>query len=180
MKKTFVWFILLLFPLYAVASQSSFQANLPLVIEARKLTYNDQKKIATYIGHVIAQKGKTVMTGDKLFVFFDKTGKYIEKIEVVGNVHIVDPRGEGWCNTLYYYPAQEKAVLIGNAKLKQGKNVIVGDRIVAYRSGKVTVEGIKQRVKTVIYPGEKSEQIVRPKRSKSRKDNKNIQQEKSR
>ncbi|SMP06804.1 lipopolysaccharide export system protein LptA [Desulfurobacterium pacificum] len=180
MKKIAILVALFLIPLYAAASQPSPQQNLPLVIEARKLTYDDQKKVATYIGHVVAQRGKTVMTGDKLLVFFDKTGKYIEKIEVIGNVHIVDPRGEGWCNTLYYYPAQEKAVLLGNAKLKQGKNVIVGDKIIAYKDGRVIVEGIKQRVKTVIYPGEKSEQAIGLESSKSGKDNQNIQQKKGR
>jgi len=180
MKKLILLLTLLLLPFSTLASQSFNSKSLPLVIEARKLTYDDQKKVATYIGHVVAQRGKTVMTGDKLLVFFDKTGKYIEKIEVIGNVHIVDPRGEGWCDILYYYPAEEKAVLIGNAKLKQGKNLIIGDRIIAYKDGRVVVEGIKQRVKTVIYPGEKGEQAIGLKHSKSGKDNKDIQQKKSR
>ncbi len=126
--------------------------NVPIVVEAQKLTYNDKKKVATYIGSVIAQHGKTVITGDRLTIYFDPTGKHIRKIVVEGNVHVKDPRGEGWCKKLIYYPFEEKVVLLGDAKLKQGDNVIIGDRIVAYKDGRVEVEGVKQRVKTVIYP----------------------------
>jgi len=140
------------------AAQSSIKVapNLPVVIEAQELIYNNKEHKATYLGSVIAQHGQTVITGDKLIIYFDPTGKYIEKIVVVGNVHLKDPRGEGWCQKLVYYPAQEKVVLEGNAKLKQGKNLIIGDKIVAYRSGRVQVLGLKNRVKTVIYPKESS------------------------
>ena len=137
---------------YSLAAPS----NLPIVVESQKLTYNDKEKIATYVGNVIAQHGSTVITGDKLIIYFDPTGKHIRKIVVEGNVHIKDPRGEGWCKKLIYYPFEEKIVLIDNAKLKQKDNLIIGDKIVAYRDGRVSVEGIKQRVKTVIYPVENS------------------------
>jgi len=118
--------------------------------------------VATYTGNVIAQRGSTVMKGDKLTVYFDKTGKFIEKIEVTGNVYIEDPRGKGWCDKLIYYPTQEKIVLVGNAKLQQDKNLIIGDRIVAYKEGRISVEGIKQKVKTVIYPEGKLSESIRP------------------
>ncbi len=131
---------------------SATEAKVPIVVEAQKLVYNDKKKMAIYIGSVVAQHGTTIITGDKLIIYFDPTGKHIRKIVVKGNVHIKDPRGEGWCEELFYYPIEEKLVLIGNAKLKQKDNVIIGDKIVAYKSGKVEVEGIKQKVKTVIYP----------------------------
>jgi len=136
--------------------------KLPIVVEAQKLSYDDNKKVAVYIGNVIAQRGSTLMKGDKLTIYFDKTGKFIEKIEVVGNVQIEDPRGRGRCDRLIYYPAQEKVVLIGNAELRQDKNVIIGDRIVAYKEGRISVEGVKQRVKTVIYPEGKVGKGFRP------------------
>ena len=141
------WFIL-------ISGYSLAASNLPVVVEAQKLIYSDKKKVAIYVGNVIAQHGETVITGDKLTIFFDPTGKHIRKIVVEGNVHIKDPRGEGWCKKLIYYPLEEKVVLIGDAKLKQKDNLIIGDRIVAYRDGRVSVEGVKQRVKTVIYPEE--------------------------
>lgn len=139
-----------------VSSYSFAASNIPVVVEAQKLTYSDKEKVATYVGNVIAQHGETVITGDELTIFFDPTGKHIKKILVEGNVHIKDPRGEGWCKKLIYYPFEEKVVLIGDAKLKQKDNLIIGDRIVAYRDGRVNVEGVKQRVKTVIYPEESS------------------------
>jgi len=141
--------VLMLLTVFAV---SAYSQQLPVVIESQKLTYDNRQKIAHYVGSVVAQHDKTVITGDRLDVYFDRSGKHIEKIVVRGNVHIKDPRGEGWCDKLVYYPFEEKAVLIGNAKLKQKKNLIIGDRIVAYRDGRVSVEGIKERVKSVIYP----------------------------
>ncbi|WP_456456114.1 lipopolysaccharide transport periplasmic protein LptA [Thermovibrio sp.] len=145
--------IILFFCLLTVNSFSSEEKvnSLPVVIEAQKLNYNDKKKIAVYIGNVIAQHGQTILKGDKLTIYFTPDGKEIKKIVVEGNVYLKDPRGEGWCQQLIYYPFQEKVVLIGNAKLKQGKNLIVGDRIIAYKDGRVEVIGIKERVKTIIY-----------------------------
>ncbi|RUM88877.1 MAG: lipopolysaccharide transport periplasmic protein LptA [Thermovibrio sp.] len=137
--------------------------NLPIVIESQKLTYDNKKKVAHYIGSVIAQHGQTIITGDELTIYFDPTGRHIRKIVVKGHVHIKDPRGEGWCNELIYYPFEDKVVLIGDAKLKQKENLLIGDKIIAYRSGKVSVEGIKQKVKSVIYPEEvKSGESKRP------------------
>ncbi|ADU97116.1 lipopolysaccharide transport periplasmic protein LptA [Thermovibrio ammonificans] len=128
--------------------------NLPVVVEAQELIYNDKKRQAVYIGSVVAQHGSTVITGDKLIIYFGPAKTRITKIVVEGNVHVKDPRGEGWCDELIYYPMQEKVVLLGNAKLKQGKNVLIGDKIIAYRDGRVEVVGLKQKVKTVIYPQE--------------------------
>jgi lipopolysaccharide export system protein LptA len=134
---------------------SAVNNSLPIVIESQKLVYDNRGKVAHYIGSVIAQHGRTVITGDELLVYFDRTGKHVRKIRVKGNVHIKDPRGEGWCKELIYYPFEERVVLVGNARLKQGKNLLVGDKIIAYRDGRVSVEGLKQKVKSVIYPEEK-------------------------
>lgn len=155
----FLLIFLLLFSL-PVSGKTIEKNSVPIVVESQKLAYNQQKHMAVYIGNVIAQRGKTIMKGDKLIIYFDPTDKYIEKIEVIGHVYIKDPRGEGWCDKLYYYPAEEKVVLIGNAKLKQEKNLVIGDKVVAYKDGRVTVEGIKQRVKTVIYPEEKDRSLL--------------------
>lgn len=155
MKKLLILLLLFVAPYVGAYAQQNGK-ELPVVIEAQKLTYDDNKKVAVYVGNVIAQHGKTLLKGDKLIIYFTKTGKEIKKIVVIGNVYIKDERGEGWCQQLIYYPAQEKVVLIGNAKLKQGKNVLIGDKIIAYRSGRVEVIGSKTRVKTVIFPEEES------------------------
>ncbi|RUM41962.1 MAG: lipopolysaccharide transport periplasmic protein LptA [Desulfurobacterium sp.] len=155
----FLFIFLLLFSL-PVSGETIEKNSVPVVVESQKLAYNQQKHMAVYIGNVIAQRGKTIMKGDKLIIYFDPTDKYIEKIEVIGHVYMKDPRGEGWCDKLCYYPAEEKVVLIGNAKLKQEKNLVIGDKVIAYKDGRVTVEGIKQRVKTVIYPEGKDRSLL--------------------
>ncbi|MEO2066370.1 MAG: lipopolysaccharide transport periplasmic protein LptA [Desulfurobacteriaceae bacterium] len=160
--KRLIIVLLLVFTCFNPSFAQRGKPKLPVVIEAQKLTYNDVQKRAVYVGNVVAQHGKTILNGDKLIIYFTKDGKEIKKIVVIGNVHIKSERGEGWCDQLIYYPAQEKAVLIGNAKLKQGKNILVGDRIVAYRSGRVEVVGQKRRVKTVIFPEEKGGESKRP------------------
>ena len=154
MRRSFLILLIFTVVLGILPAALASEKVVPVVIEAQKLTYSDKKKIAYYIGNVIAQHGNTVIKGDKLTIYFDPTGKHIRKIIVEGNVYIKDPRGEGWCEKLFYYPAQEKVVLIGNAKLRQKDNVIIGDKIIAYKDGEVKVEGVEQRVKTVIYPEE--------------------------
>jgi lipopolysaccharide export system protein LptA len=150
--RKFVFLLLLLFSFSAPVRGE----NLPIVIESQKLTYNEKERVAVYIGNVIAQHGKTTLRGDKLTIYFDSSGKEIRKIVVEGNVSVEDPRGRGRCDKLIYYPYQEKVVLVGNAKLVQDKNVLIGDKIVAYRDGRVEVIGQKRKVKTVIFPKESS------------------------
>ncbi|WP_457569901.1 lipopolysaccharide transport periplasmic protein LptA [Desulfurobacterium sp.] len=145
---------LTIIPNNSFAGQKTALKNVPIVVEARQLIYDKNKHTAIYIGNVIVQHDRITITGDKLIIYFDKTGKIIEKVEMIGNVVLKSDQGNGKCDRLEYYPAQEKIVLIGNAELKKGKNVIVGDRIVAFKNGNVTVEGIKQKVKTIIFPGE--------------------------
>ncbi|MEO2068576.1 MAG: LptA/OstA family protein [Desulfurobacteriaceae bacterium] len=156
---TVFFFLFLSFPLKAEVSDNG-TIHLPVVVEAQKLTYYKKKHLAIYVGNVIAQRGETIMKGDKLLVYFDKTDKFIKKIEIIGNVYIKDSRGEGSCEKLYYYPLEGKAVLIGNAKLQQGKNIVIGDKIIAYKDGRVLVEGIKQKVKTVIFPDDKNKRAL--------------------
>ncbi len=142
--------LILLFTLSIVPAFGAERKS-PIVIESQKLAYDKANFTATYIGSVIAQRGSTIMKADKLIIHFDKTSRYVEEMEFINNVSMIDPRGKGWCDKLFYYPAEGKAVLEGNARLTRGLNSIIGDRIVAYKNGKVDVEGIKQKVKTVIY-----------------------------
>ncbi len=167
----FIFSVLLSFFLAVNSFSAEERVNsIPVVIEAQKLNYNDKKKVAVYIGNVIAQHGQTILKGDKLTIYFTPDGKEIRKIVVEGNVYLKDPRGEGWCQQLIYYPFQEKVVLIGNAKLKQGKNLIVGDKIIAYKDGRVEVIGVKERVKTIIYSEGKVAASAGFKSPKSRKN----------
>jgi len=156
MKLLLIFMLLFSLPAFGETKKKN---HVPVVVESQRLTYNQQKHMAVYIGNVIAQRGETIMKGDKLIIYFDPTDRYIEKIEVIGHVYIKDPRGEGWCGKLYYYPAEEKVVLIRNARLKQEKNLVIGDKVIAYKDGRVVVEGLKQRVKTVIYPEEKNRNL---------------------
>ncbi len=148
------YFVVLLLLCFS-ASFGAELKNQPIVIESQKLIYNKKEHKATYVGSVIAQKGDIVLKGDKLIVYFDKTGKVVEKVEVIGNVKMFKEKGEGTCNKLEYYPSEDRIVLIGDAKLKKEKNVVMGDRIVAFKDGTVNVEGVKQKVKTVIFTSEK-------------------------
>ena len=157
MKFLLIFMLTLSFPVFAKTMEKD---SIPVVVESQKLVYDQRKHTAIYIGNVIAQRGKTIMKGDRLIIYFDPADRYIEIIEVIGHVYIKDQRGEGWCNKLFYYPAEEKVVLIGNAKLKQEKNLVIGDKVIAYKDGRVTVEGIKQKVKTVIYPEEKDRSLL--------------------
>ncbi|SNR61716.1 lipopolysaccharide transport periplasmic protein LptA [Desulfurobacterium atlanticum] len=154
MKKLIILFITAVSLTLNVYGKTAKNENFPLIVEARQLTYDKNKQIATYIGNVIVEKGDLTIKGDKLYLYFDKTGKVVEKAVMVGNVTFRWKQGSGKCDELEYFPGQEKVILKGNAQLKQGKNVIIGDRIVAFRNGNVTVEGIKQKVKTIIYPEE--------------------------
>jgi len=144
-------FLLLLLSLVAFSSSFAAGQREPIVVESQKLNYNKKRHRAVYIGSVVAQKGDTILKGDKLIVYFDKTDRFVEKVEVIGNVRVFRQSGEGSCQKLEYYPSEEKIVLIGDARLKRDSNTVMGDRIVAFKDGTVSVEGVKRKVKTVIF-----------------------------
>jgi lipopolysaccharide export system protein LptA len=149
-------------PTYAAKKTSSNKEKkpIPTVIEADELTYIQKERKAIYKGNVVVKRGDVTILANRMDVYFDEEGDVI-KIIAVGNVRIYKkPDREGRGDKAIYDKKRDTIELIGNAYLKQGKNVVEGERIIHYITKEITeVKGAKKRrVKTIIFETKKKDE----------------------
>jgi lipopolysaccharide export system protein LptA len=131
--------------------------SVPTMIEADELIYSQKENKAIYKGNVVVKRGDLTIYANRMDVYFNKNGD-IEKIVAIGNVRIYKaPNREGRGDKAIYVKATDTITLIGNAYLKQGKNIVEGEKVVYYISKEITeVKGAKKRrVKTIIFETQK-------------------------
>lgn len=117
---------------------------------------------AEFSGNVTARQGDTLITADRLTVYFSKTtevdavspAQSLEKLIATGNVEIKFDNRLAVARQAVYITAERILTLIGpNAAISSGENTISGETITFYRAdGRFTVEGGGGRVKAVILP----------------------------
>jgi lipopolysaccharide export system protein LptA len=99
-------------------------------------------------------------------VYLDDKRDRIARTVSTGNVRIItrDCR-TGTAQRAEYYDAEQRVVLIGNARVWRDDNVVTGERITIFLAeDRSVVEGGQQeRVKAVFYPRGQGETAARPK-----------------
>lgn len=137
-----------LFSILFLFSSSSFaninnklrksDSEYPMEILSNAAEFDDKKGKATYTGTVKAKQGSRRLSSDVLTIFRDKEnkiskmiakskGKVLAKIKAQPNPK--NPVGNGKAKVIEYYPNEDKALLIGNAELEQGGDIIKGERL---------------------------------------------------
>jgi lipopolysaccharide export system protein LptA len=142
--------------------------NEKLHITADKLISDHEAKYAEFIGNVMATQRDTVITADKLKIFFKRGmdnkknplagDESIKKIVANGNVQIKFDNRVAVTQQAVYITETRVLVLSGaDSKVISGNNSISGEKITVYRTdGRIQVESGKgERVEAVLYPGEK-------------------------
>ncbi len=142
--------------------------NEKIHITADKLISDHEAKYAEFIGNVKATQRDTVITADKLKIFFKRGmdnkknplagDESINKIVANGNVQIKFDNRVAVTQQAVYINETRVLVLSGaDSKVISGNNSISGEKITIYRTdGRIQVEGGKgERVEAVFYPGEK-------------------------
>lgn len=137
-------------------------------ITADKLISDNNANYAEFIGNVRATQEETVITADKLKIFFKKKPQNkksptvgtesINKIIASGNVKINFDNRVAVTPQALYNTETEVLVLSGdNSRIISGNDSISGEKITLYRTtGRITVESSgEKRVEAVFYSGEK-------------------------
>ncbi|MES0445368.1 MAG: LptA/OstA family protein [Desulfobacterales bacterium] len=137
-------------------------------ITADKLISDHEAKYAEFIGNVMATQKDTVITADKLKIFFKRGmdnkknplagDESINKIVANGNVQIKFDNRVAVTQQAVYINETRVLVLSGaDSKVISGNNSISGEKITIYRTdGRIQVEsGKEERVEALLYPGEK-------------------------
>jgi len=128
--------------------------NAPVIVDADSLDSFQKQGLAIFKGNVVARQNNSVQYADKMEVYTDSKTDRVERVVSTGNVRIVtrDCR-MGTAERAEYYDAEQRVVLIGNARVWRDSDVVTGERITIYiAEDRSLVEGGKQdRVKAIFY-----------------------------
>ncbi len=131
----------------------------PIHIDSDRLEGDQKTNTFTYIGNVVAKQEDVTLYANKLVIIYDPDTKKLKEIIASGNVKVVqlDRRASG--QKVTFDQDQNKVVLDGDAVVREGMNVIRGERITFYvDEERSIVEPAKGgRVSTSITPPPKEE-----------------------
>ena len=165
----FIWVFVIGSPVI-VFSESSLKKEGPsgpgpIDIKSNTLEMNNKLKIVTFKGDVNAKKDNFVINCDKMLVYYktftdesekgDEGKTKIDKIVATGHVKINRAKGgTAKAEKAIYYQEDEKMVLMGNPTVKQGSDLVKGDRITIFlNEDRSIVEGSKDsKVSVTISP----------------------------
>jgi lipopolysaccharide export system protein LptA len=140
--------------------------NGPVTVDADQLENIQKEGLVVFSGNVVATQNSSTQWADRMEVYLDDKGDRIVRTVSTGNVRIItrDCRS-GTAKRAEYYDAEQRVVLIGNARVWRDDNVVTGERITIYLAeDRSVVEGGQQeRVKAVFYPKAQDETAARPK-----------------
>lgn len=147
----------LLLPLAASALEND--SKQPVYVDSDTATYDEQKGVAIYTGHVHSVQGTLVTDSDHMTVYLNKGN--IDKIIATGSpVRIVQTpeSGKGSINATAlkaeYYPTEYRLILIDQAVVLQSGNTYSSNRIEYDTRNSIAIAGQKSsggsRVHTVI------------------------------
>ena len=143
----------------------------PTRITSEKMEVDNKKNIIIFTGKVFVTKGRVEIRADKLILHPDNkkiddkknetdkshllgTGK-MQKIIATGNVLLNQDRKKfATGDKLNFDDKSRIAILTGNAKAWEGKNQVIGDKIIMYLDeNKTIVHGAKhKRVHVTLHP----------------------------
>ena len=127
----------------------------PVTIDADQLENLQKEGLVVFTGKVVASQNGSTHYSDRMEVYLDPKGEGIVRTVSTGNVKVITRDCKiGTARRAEYYDAEQRVVLIGNARVWQEDNVVTGERITIFLAeDRSVVEGGKQeRVKAVFYP----------------------------
>jgi len=102
------------------------------VITSESLIYDNGEQSAVFEQNVVVTDPKMKMMSDKLTVEFDDDNK-VKYILAEGNVYIEQEDKTAWSEYASYDVASGKVVLRGEPMIKQGKDMLQGEKITFWR-----------------------------------------------
>ena len=133
-----------------------------IVIKADSLEIDDKNQIVIFTGNVDAREKEFVIKCQKLVVYYkDQSAQSasepgevnIDRIIATGDVKITRPNGGlATAEKALYYKNDEKLILTGKPKVKQGDDFVEGSKITLFlKENRSIVEGSKDDKVRAIY-----------------------------
>ena len=146
----------------------------PVHITSDTLEAFNDERLVVFSGNAVAVQGDKVIRADKLLVYYKKAadegkeastanvgqGGDLDRIEAKGPVRITQQKKIVTGDEGVFYQDDQKIVVFGNAVMREGANIVKGDRItVLLDENRGIVEATdKKRVTATIYPAEEGKQ----------------------
>ena len=143
----------------------------PIDITSDTVEADQKQNTATFKGNVVAKQEDVTLYANTLLIIYDPDTKKLKEIIATGNVKVVqlDRRATGKKAT--FDQDKNKVVLDGDAVVREGTNVIRGERITFYveEERSIVEPGKGGRVSTSITPPPKEEgEEKKPKEEKKK------------
>ncbi len=135
----------------------STNSQAPIDITSDTVEGSQKDNTVTFNGNVIAKQEDITLYANKMVVYYNPDTKKLKEIMAVGNVRIVQLDRRATSQKASFEQDAAKVTLEGEAVLREGENVIRGERIIYYvDEQRSVVEAAKGgRVTTTITPGKK-------------------------
>jgi lipopolysaccharide export system protein LptA len=143
----------------------------PIYIDSDTLEASQKENTVTYKGNVVAKQEDKTLYANTLVINYDSDTKKIKQVIAMGNVKIVQLERKATSQKAIFHQDENKVVLDGDAVVRDGKNVIRGEKVIFYvDEQRSVVEGGKGgRVSTMITPPPKEEgEEKKPKEGKKK------------
>jgi lipopolysaccharide export system protein LptA len=129
-------------------------SHAPIDITSDTVEADQKKNTVIFKGNVVAKQEDTTLYANTLVIHYDPDTKKLKEIVAVGNVKLVQLERRATSHTATFQQDENRVVLDGEAVVREGENVIRGERIIFYvDQEKSIVEGGKgSRVNTRITP----------------------------
>ena len=121
----------------------------PIEFNSDRLIFNQGENLAELFDEVKIIQGKTVLSAAYVKAIYSKTNK-LEKVFAERNIELKSEQDIARADTAVYSLTENSISLIGNARLIQGANNIMADKILI--NTKTGLTQLLGSVKTVISP----------------------------
>jgi lipopolysaccharide export system protein LptA len=129
----------------------------PIEITSDTVEGKQKDQTVTFKGNVVAKQQDISIHADLLVVHYDPDNKRLKRVEAIGGVRVVQMDRRATSKKAIFYQDENKVVLDGDAVIREGDNVIRGERVTYYiDEERSVIEGGKGgRVSTTISPPKK-------------------------
>lgn len=144
---------------YALASDN----KKPATLSADSVDFNHKTGTGVYTGHVVVIQGTTQIHADKIITYSDPKTHKLSKAIAYGKparYQTLPKKAQAVfyasANTITYYPQKKLIYLVGNAHIKQGKNLLTSAHIKynVYQGEVITKGNKQQRTKIIFTPND--------------------------
>lgn len=131
--------------------------RIPVKITSDRMTYDENGKVVSFVGNVMAEHGKLKLWADRLSAFFgSKSGKQfsvdsVDRIVAEGNVKAQRGETTGSCGRVTYFVEKQLLRMEDDPMLQDGPNSLTGDVINFYvrENRSEVVGGDNKRVRAI-------------------------------